>query len=90
MINIVLPTTTLGDIVSCHPNLSKNFKNRMGSSDSANTIRPTSLLVKLRSTSLVKDIIKAKRQYNLLHTRDPSILDQGDSSGIVSTNIYIN
>ena len=92
VINTILPTTTLDDIVSCHPNVSKNFKNRMGSSDSANTIRPTSLFVKLRSTSLVKDIIKAKRQYSLLHTRDldPSILDQGDSSSIVSTNIYIN
>ena len=79
VINTILPTTTLDDIVSCHPNVSKNFKNRMGSSDSANTIRPTSLFVKLQSTSLVQDIIKAKRQYNLLHTRDldPSILDSG-------------
>ena len=92
VINTILPTTTLDDIVSCHPNVSKNFKNRMGSSYSANTIRPTSLFVKLRSLSLVKNIIKAKRQYNLLHTPDldPSILDQGDFSSIVSTNIYIN
>ena len=88
VINTVLPSTSINDIVSCRPAIKKD---REGNSD-VGFDRPSSLFVKLRSSSLVGDVIRAKQKCNLLHTRDLelSALDQEDASNTLATNIYIN
>lgn len=48
--------------------------------------------VKLRSSVLVADILREKKRFNPLHSRDidPSALDWDDTTKIVDGNIYID
>ena len=89
VINTVLPSTSINDIVSCRPAVKKD---REGNSDNVSFDRPSFLFVKVRSTSLVGDVIRAKKKFNPLHIRDLelSVLGQEDASNTLATNIYIN
>ena len=90
VVNTVLPSIVTGDIISCQPAIRK--EERKDSSDNTSMNCPISLFIKLRTPSLVGNIIRAKKRFNLLHSRDLKLsdLDQEDSSKIVATNIYIN
>ena len=88
ILRTVLPTVTAEDIVSCR----LAGRREKGSSDITSYTRPPPIFVKMRSSSLVRNVIAAKKRVNLLHTSDlePSSLRELESSKLITTNIYIN
>ena len=86
VIKSILPSITAEDIVSCR----LAARREKGSSDITSNTRPPPIFVKLRSSSLVQDIIAAKKQLNLLHTSDlePSSLSELEPSKIIAT-LYV-
>ena len=84
----VLPSISADDIVSCRLAVRKE----KGSSAITSNTRPSPIFVKMRSHSLVRNIIAAKKTINLLHTSDleASTLSELEPSKIIATNIYIN
>ena len=84
----ILPSISADDIVSCRLAVRKE----KGSSVMTSNTRPSPIFVKMRSQSLVRNIIAAKKTINLLHTCDleASTLSELEPSKIIVTNIYIN
>ena len=85
IIETVIPTITAEDIV-CYRLAGRRDK---ASSDITSYTRPPQIFVKMRSSSLVRNVIAAKK---IVHTSDlePSSLSKFESSKIITTNIYIN
>ena len=84
----VLPTISMDDIVSCRVSISKE---QQGSSASTSDSRSLPFFVRLRSSEIVAKILTAKRNFNLLHTRDLdlSLLDPADRQHVFRhENIY--
>ena len=89
VVSTILPSVTSDDILSCRPATRKDHK---GGSRTTSLDCLTSIFIKLRCPSLVAEIIRAKKKFNLLQTRDLdlSAFDQEGSTKILPSNIYFN
>ena len=88
-LHAVSNSISMDDIVSCRPSA---VREQQSSSVRPTAKRPTPFFVRLRSAKIVHDMLNAKRNFTLLHTRDLDLshLDLEDRSHVIDTNIYFN